>query len=390
MRFSTRVNDLSGDSVSVWDVHTAAKAAKARGEDAIVMSVGDPDFATPGFIVEAAAEALRGGDTHYTGIAGREALRQEIATDIARRGGPDYGVDNVIVTAGAQNALFSASLCLLSPGDEVVVLDPMYVTYEAALQASGATIVRVVCGPERGFRPDLDALEKAITPRTRALFYANPNNPTGVAFSAEELEGIADIARRHDIWVVSDEVYADLTFERDHTTIAALGGMRERTVTLGSVSKSHAMTGWRCGWLAGPAELISHARNLALCMNYGLPGFIQEAAAKGIAEGRGDVERMCDIYRRRRDLVADGLKDVPGMSLLIPEAGMFLVADIRATGMDAARFSSELYAQKRVSVLNGAAFGAALEGFVRISFAASEADLEEGCKRIREFIADIA
>jgi len=388
LRFASRVEGLAGEATSVWDVHIAAVSARAAGKDVIVMSVGDPDFATPEPIVDSAIAALRAGDTHYTGIHGRAALRKAIAEASMRAGGPEVGPENVIVTAGAQNALFSAAMCLLSPGDEVVVLDPMYVTYEAALQASGAKIVRVACDPGTGFRPDLAALKKAVTPRSRAIFYANPNNPTGTVFTRDELRGIADVAKSHDLWVVSDEVYADLTFGAEHHAIAGLPAMAGRTVTIGSVSKSYAMTGWRCGWMVAPQDLVEHVHNLALCMNYGLPGFIQEAARHAIVESAEAVAEMRAIYRRRRDLVLAGLKPAATLKPMPPEAGMFFVVDIRDTGMSAATFSSELFRQKGVSVLDAEAFGAATKGFVRISFAAADAELEEGCRRICAFVAE--
>ena len=383
--FAGRVDGLAGETTSVWDIHMRAVADQAAGRDVIVMSVGDPDFATPAPIVDAAVAALQAGDTHYTAIIGRDRLRGAIAEEFSAKSGRAVGPENVVVTAGAQNALFSASLCLLSPGDEVLVFDPMYVTYEATLKVSGATIVRVPSDPATGFRPDIAALEAAVTERTRAIFFANPNNPTGIVFSPEEIAGIARIATENDLWVVSDEVYAGLTYDADHCHIGALEGMEQRSVTVSSVSKSHAMTGWRCGWLIAPEELVGHVHNLALCMNYGLPGFIQEAGAAAMTEALGEAVRMREIYRRRRDIVVEELAKSDRIDVVVPEAGMFLIADIRKTGLDAPTFVAELYREKAVSVLDATAFGASLAGFVRISFAASEAELTEASRRIVAF-----
>ena len=203
-----------------------------------------------------------------------EAREARYRTTLGRR----LNDENVITVAGAQNALFVASLCLLQAGDEVLVLDPMYVTYEATLKASGATLVRVPCSPESGFRLDAQLLGAAITPRTRAIFFSNPNNPTGVVHNPHELQAIADLAIAHDLWVVVDEVYESLVFDGEYHSLAALPGMAERCVVIGSLSKSHAMTGWRIGWIIATPQMVAHAETLVLSMPYGLPGFVMEAA----------------------------------------------------------------------------------------------------------------
>ncbi|HEX9906469.1 MAG TPA: aminotransferase class I/II-fold pyridoxal phosphate-dependent enzyme [Propylenella sp.] len=386
MRFSPRVDRISGEGAAAWKIHSAAMAARRAGADIIVMSIGDPDFATPPPIVERAVAALRAGDTHYTEIPGRPALRAAIARQHREGGGAEAGAANVIVLAGAQNALFAASLCLLSPGDEVLVPEPMYVTYEATVHVSGATLVSVPSRPGGGFRPDLDAIERAVTPRTRAILFANPNNPSGVVMSRAELEGMAGIARRHDLWVVADEVYAALTFDAPHISIAGLDGMAERTVTVGSVSKSHAMTGWRCGWLIAPEALVTHVENLSLCMLYGLPGFVQEGGIEALTRAASEAERMRDVYRRRRDLVCEALSGLPELSAFRPDAGMFLLVDVRGTGRSASDFAWRLFEEEGVSVLDATAFGASAAGFVRLSYTLGEVELTEGCARIRRFV----
>ncbi|KJH79048.1 MULTISPECIES: aminotransferase class I/II-fold pyridoxal phosphate-dependent enzyme [unclassified Pseudomonas] len=386
MRFSPFVQRITGDGVAAWDIHYAAYEAQRRGEDVIILSVGDPDFPTPDFITDAAIHALREGDTHYTEIAGRLKLREAIAARHSPLFHRELHASNVILTAGAQNALFAASMCLLTAGDEVIALDPMYVTYEATLKASGATLVRVPCAADGGFRLDAAVLAKAITPRTKALFLSNPNNPTGVVLNREELQAIAELAVVHDLWVVVDEVYESLTFEREHLSLAAMPGMAERCVVIGSLSKSHAMTGWRIGWIIANETLVAHVENLVLSMLYGLPGFVMEAALKAVQSHADVTHGMRDIYRRRRDLVVKSLADCRGISVLNPDAGMFVLLDVRSTGLTSLEFAWRLLREAHVSVLDAAAFGEPAQGFVRLSFTQGEERLAQACQRIRKFV----
>ncbi|RDK03372.1 pyridoxal phosphate-dependent aminotransferase [Paraburkholderia lacunae] len=386
MKYSNLVERLQGKRTSAWEIHRVAQQALADGEDVIVLSVGDPDFGTPEPIVERAVEALRGGDTHYSAVSGREPLRAAIAEEHARTTGCDVSAANVILTAGAQNGVFAASLCLCEAGDEVIVPEPMYLTYEACVRAAGATLVPVPVDPVRAFHLDCDALEAAVTPRTKAIFFATPCNPTGVVMPRADLERIAQLACKHDLWVLSDEVYADLTFEREHVSIAALPGMPERTVTLGSLSKSHAMAGWRVGWAVGPATLIEHMGRLALAMLYGLPGFIQQAALTALQNKAPIVAEMREIYRRRRDVVFERLHRVPGLRCLLPEAGMFMMVDVSGTGLDTYDFTWRLFRAQGVSLLDASAFGETADGFVRLGFVVDEARLIDACERIAGFV----
>lgn len=386
MKFSSLTDRVKGGSADVWDLHYLAKEAKQRGEDVIVLSVGDPDFATPDAIIDRAAQAMREGDTHYTSILGHEELRAAIAAQHRERSGQAIDATNVITTSGAQNALFACSLCLLDAGDEAIVLQPMYVTYEATVQAPGATLVPVVLDADKGFRLDREALETAISPRTRAIFYASPSNPTGIALNRDELEFIAELAIRHDLWVVADEVYVDFVFDGDFNHIASIPGMSERVVTIGSMSKSYAMSGWRVGWVIAPHEMIANLEKLALCMLYGLPGFIQQAAALALRECADELARMRDIYRQRRDYLFEAFSAMPGLRPLKPDAGMFIMVNVLGTGLSAPEFVRALYQATGVSVLDGTAFGASAEGYLRISYTVSDEELEQGCHRIASFI----
>ncbi len=385
MRFSKLTARIAGEGAAAWDVHSRAVAARAKGEDVVVMSIGETDFATPDPIVDEAVRALRGGDTHYTSSQGRPRLRAAIAARARARYGIAVESDGVAITSGCQNALYAAAQLLLEEGDEALVLEPMYVTYEASLKATGAVMVPVPCPAVSEFHPDIDALRAAVGPRTRAIFLATPVNPTGAVLTREELEEIAAVARQHDLWVVSDEVYADFVYEGEHVAIACLEGMAERTLTLGSLSKSHAMTGWRVGWVIGPRSYIAHMSNLALCMTYGLPGFIQEGAAIALEQDLEIVDSMKQVLRARRDKLHAAMSRAPGLNCWLPAAGMFLLLGVDRTGLSSRDFCERLYEDERVSSVDGGAFGASTAGTLRLSFAASDWQIDKGCERILRF-----
>jgi arginine:pyruvate transaminase len=383
MKFSPLVERVAGESVEAWTLHMAAREAQLRGEDVIVLSIGDPDLEPQPPILERAIEALRAGDLRYAPAAGRPALRAAIARAHMARTGQSVGEENVIFLSGAQNALFTASMCIASAGDEVLALEPLYPSYPATIRASGADLVRVPTPAAGGFRPDLERLEAAITPKTRALFFATPNNPSGVILSEADLEAIGDLARRHSLWVVADEVYAGLARGGRVPSLAAR--LPEQVVTVSSLSKSHSMPGLRVGWLVGPAPLVRHAESLAMCMLFGLPGFIQEAAVTALHFAEEAESRIRDYCAARRDVLLKGLAGVPGILCSIPDAGMFTLIDVRGTGLSGYDFMMQLYRSERVSVIDGGAFGNETRGFVRLCFAADEATLSEAIVRIRRF-----
>jgi arginine:pyruvate transaminase len=389
MKFSSLTDRIKGGAADVWDLHSLARQAKDRGEDVILLSVGDPDFATPDAVIEKATQAMRAGDTHYTSTLGHHKLREIIAEQHRSLSGQAVEAANVITTSGAQNALFVCSLCLLEQGDEAIVLQPMYVTYEATVRASGATLVPVVLDVASGFRLDRDALEAAISESTRAIFYASPSNPTGISLNREELEFIAGLAEQHDLWVIADEVYTHFVFEGEFHQIASLPGMAERAVTIGSMSKSYAMSGWRVGWVIAPLELIANLEKLTLCMLYGLPGFIQQAAAHALQHCAPELQHMREIYRQRRDYLFDAFSAMPGLQPLMPEAGMFMMVNVLGTGLSSPKFVKALYAATGVSVLDATAFGASAEGYVRVSYTVNEAELRDACGRIKSFVEEL-
>jgi aspartate/methionine/tyrosine aminotransferase len=381
MKFSNLVNRISGDGANAWLTHYEAAAARERGEDVIVLSIGDPDITAPEPVIERTIAQLRAGDTHYAPARGRESLRAAVAKSHTQRTGQPVQAGNVVCLAGTQNALFAASLCLAGQGDEVITFDPIYPTYTATIEVTGARLVRAPCGP--GLRPDLDALKSLITPRTRAIFWATPNNPSGVILSESELNTIGAIARQHDLWLVSDEVYAGLAVGGSVPSLAAT--LPERVVTVGSLSKSHAMPGFRAGWLVGPTELARHAESLSMCMLFGLPGFIQEAALAALSMAPETERRIREFCDARRERFLAGLKDVPNILAFAPQAGMFLLVDVSDTGLSGYEFMRALYERRKVSVLDGAAFGHQTAHFVRICFATEEATIDAACERIRQF-----
>jgi aspartate/methionine/tyrosine aminotransferase len=389
MRFSPLVDRINGEGTAAWDIHYRAVRDQRAGRDVIILSVGDPDFDTPAAITDATIAALKAGDTHYSDLLGLEELRAAIAKRFQARTGQTTTLDNVAVMAGAQCGLFSSALCLLAPGDEVIVPEPMYVTYEASLQAPGAKIVPVPQKADNDFHLDGEDVARAITPRTRAIYFATPCNPTGAMVTRPTLECIAQLAIKHDLWVVSDEVYGTLTFGKEHVSIGGLPGMAERTVTVNSLSKSHAMTGWRMGWIIGPKALIDHVHNLSMAMLYGLPTFMQRGAIVAVEQELAETEIMRATYRRRRDAAVGRLNQVPSLRCHSPDAGMFMMLDVRGTGLSSGEFSDKLYDATGVAVLDATAFGKSAVGHVRVSFVADDKSLEEACRRISAFVRDL-
>ena len=381
MRFAPLVERIGGDGADAWVTHYEAAAARDRGEDVILLSIGDPPLETPPAVTARAIACLAAGDTHYPPAPGRPALRQAIARAHAARTGQATDPAQVVFLAGAQNALFAASLCLAGPGDEVITFDPFYPTYPATLHASGA---RVVYAPtDERFRPDLSALAARVSPRTRAIFWSTPANPSGMILDEATLAALGDLATKHDLWLVSDEVYAGLAPGGRVPGLAARHP--ERVVTLGSLSKSHAMSGWRAGWLVGPRELARHVEELAMCMLFGLPPFIQESVITALAAADEAEQRIRALCESRRAHFLEALDGIPLLRPIEPQAGMFLLLDVSATGLSGLRFMRALYEAERVSVLDGGAFGRRTAHCVRVCFATDEAILDQAGRRLRRF-----
>lgn len=382
MRFSDLTQRIAGDGAAAWDIHYRALALREQGHDILLLSVGDPDFDTPAPIVQAAIDSLLAGNTHYADVRGKRTLRDAIARRHQARSGQAVTSEQVIVLAGAQCALFSVAQCVLNPGDEVLVAEPMYVTYEAVFGACGAVVIPVPVRSENGFRVMPEDVAARITPRTRALALNSPHNPSGASLPRSTWQALAELCIGHDLWLISDEVYSELLFDGEHLSPASLPGMAERTATLNSLSKSHAMTGWRIGWVVAPPALASHLENLALCMLYGLPEFVQDAAVVALDNHLPELAVMREAYRQRRDLVCAVLADCPGVRALKPDGGMFVMLDIRATGLSAQAFADRLLERHGVSVLAGEAFGPSAAGHIRLGLVVDTEQLREACQRI--------
>ncbi|MCJ8203918.1 aminotransferase class I/II-fold pyridoxal phosphate-dependent enzyme [Pseudomonas sp. RGM2987] len=382
MRFSALTQRITGDGAAAWQIHDRALAMRERGIDVLLLSVGDPDFDTPRAIVDAAVGSLRAGDTHYSDIRGLHSLRTSIAGRHRRRCGQAVGAEHVIVLPGAQCAVFAVAQCLLNPGDEVIVAEPMYVTYEAVFGACGAKVLPVAVRPENGFRVEPADVARLITPRTRAMLLNSPNNPSGASLPLATWQALARLCIEHDLWLISDEVYSDLLYEGEHISPACLPGMAERTATINSLSKSHAMTGWRIGWVIGPEPLAGHLANLSLCMLFGLPDFVQRGAQVALETDLPEVAHMREEYRQRRDLVCAALGDCPGLEPVRPDGGMFVMVDVRPTGLDAQAFAEHLLVGYGVSVLAGEAFGPSAAGHIRIGLVVDQLKLADACQRI--------
>ena len=390
MRYSPRIADYSGPGSGGWSVQQEAALLRDSGRDVVFLTIGDPDQPTPAAIVEATIAALRRGRTGYGPMIGTPQLRAAIAARFARRSGQSCTADNVTVTTGAQGGLYCALQCLVGPGDEVIVPEPVYATYQGVVAAAGAEMVMVPLPAERGFHPDLDSIAGAVGPHTRAIWINSPHNPTGAVYTEGEIAGIAEICRRHDLWLVSDEVYEDLAFARPHLSPWSLPEMAERTIVVSSLSKSHAMPGFRLGWVIGPPPLSRHLFQLLLSMTYGTPPFIQEGAMAAFDRELPEVGALREDYRRRARLLFGILAEAPNCRPLAPEGGMFVLLDIRATGMAAQQFASALLQSENVAVLPCDAFGPSAAGHLRISLTEPDERLADAGHRIVRYARALA
>jgi arginine:pyruvate transaminase len=389
MRYSALTQRIAGDGAAAWQIHYRALELREQGVDVLLLSVGDPDFDTPRPIVQACIDSLLAGDTHYSQVRGSRGLRDSIVNRHRRCSGQEVDADQVIVTPGAQCGVYSVVQCLLDPGDEVIVAEPMYVTYEGVFGACGAKAVPVAVRPENGFRVDPADVAALITPKTRALLLNSPNNPSGASLSLKIWQELASLCIRHNLWLISDEVYSDLLYEGEHISPASLPGMAERTATLNSLSKSHAMSGWRVGWVIGPKPLIDHLEHLSLCMLFGIPDFVQKAAQVALEGDLPEVAMMREEYRQRRDLVCASLSACPGVQAVRPDGGMFVMVDVRQTGLSAQHFAERLLEGYGVSVLAGEAFGPSAAGHIRIGLVVDQRKLADACRRIALCAADL-
>lgn len=390
MRYAPRTEQIAGGGAAAWALHFSALEQQEAGRDVIVLTVGDPDQAPPDIMIEAAVGALRGHDTGYAPITGQADLRAAIAARFQHNTGQPCRAENVVVVPGAQAGLFCAMQCLTDAGDEVIVPEPVYATYGAVIGATGAAMVNVPLRPEHGFHPDIDSIARAITPRTRVLWINTPHNPTGAVLTADEVAAIAALCRRHDLWLLSDEVYETLCFARPHVSPWSMPDMGDRTIVVSSLSKSHAAPGFRLGWIIAPEELARHLFNAILCMLYGGPPFVQKAALAALTQDLPEVAAMREAYRRRAALLSGVLAGAPRCRVSPPEGGMFVLLDVRGTGLGSEAFARRLLEQEGVAVLPCDGFGASAAGHLRVSLTAPEPVLHEAGARIVRFATRLA
>jgi aminotransferase len=359
----------------------------ATMDDVISLGVGEPDFVTPSQIREAAIRSIRDGHTHYTSNFGMLELRELIARDLERRFGVAYDpATELMCVAGVSEGLNVACQAVLDPGDEVLSPDPYYVAYPPNVIMAGGTFVGVPTYEEHAFRLTVDELERHVTSRTRALLMGYPANPTGAVMSRADLEPIADFVRRHELIVLIDEIYARLSYSGEHTCFAALPGMRERTVLLGGFSKAYAMTGWRLGYVAAPAEGLEAMMKVHQYLMMSAPTASQYAAIEALRSAEEDVQLMLSEYDRRRRLVVDRFNGM-GLHCFEPRGAFYAFPDISSTGLDDESFAERLLFEERVAVVPGSAFGVCGAGHVRACYATSFEQLVEALDRIERFVA---
>ncbi len=358
----------------------------ATMKDVISLGIGEPDFTTPDPILQAGIRSLQSGDTHYTSNAGRIELREELARHLERLYGVAYNpVSELVITVGVSEALYLIMTAILNPGEEVIIPTPCFVSYQAEVILAGGAAVEVPCRVEDNFQPNLEAIAAAVTPRTKAILIGYPNNPTGAVASREVLLGILQIAEKHDLIVISDEIYDRLVYGLPHVCFAALPGARERTITLGGFSKDYAMTGWRVGYAAGPAPIMKGMVGIHQFTIMSAPTPSQAAALAALQLGETHVQEMVDEYDRRRKLIVNGFNRL-GLPTFEPLGAFYAFPNISVTGMDDETFAQKLLEEERVAVVPGSAFGLGGEGYVRCSYATAYEKIEEALRRMENFM----
>ena len=354
----------------------------------ISLGVGEPDFKTPWSVRDAGIRSLELGRTKYTANSGLKELRGEICNYLQRRFDLHYKEENILVTVGGSEAIDLTIRAVVQPGDEVIIPEPCFVCYEPITQLTGGVPVHIATRAEDQFRLTADQLRAAITPRTKLVIFPYPNNPTGAVMSAAEMEEIAAVLREHNILVLSDEIYSELTYGLDrHVSIASLPDMAERTIVVNGFSKSYAMTGWRLGYAAGPAPLVKVMTKIHQSCIMSAPTTSQYAAITALRQCDDQIEMMRDEYNRRRRYVVKALNDM-GLTCFEPRGAFYVFPSIQISGLTSSEFCEQLLREKEVAIIPGSAFGASGEGYARISYAYSVDHLQTAMKRIREFLTE--
>ncbi|MBE1283345.1 MAG: aminotransferase class I/II-fold pyridoxal phosphate-dependent enzyme [Rhodobacteraceae bacterium] len=383
MKTAEITNRLAGLGGAKWDVHFRGRELSEQGRDIIELTIGEPDVPTPDEMIQSSIKALDTGRTGYSNGRGEMGLRQALAAFYSERRGRPFTPNQVLCLPGTQTALYAAMLAVAEAGDEVLVGDPMYATYEGVIRASGATPVHVPLRPEHGFRMQAKDLEALITPRSRALLLNSPHNPTGAVLSMDEIEAIAELALKHDLWIISDEVYEELVF--DGATFASplsLPQISDRTVAVSSISKSHAAPGFRSGWCVGSEAFCDALLPLAETMLFGNQPFIADMTAEAVQSGSPVAAGMRKRFQARAQLLKERLEAETRLTVSMPQAGMFALVNVSGLGLDGDAYALDLLGSADVSVMPGSSFGTELRDWVRVALTVEDDIFAAACDRI--------
>jgi arginine:pyruvate transaminase len=389
MGLSKRITTLTGGGSDGWDVFLKARRMIAAGTDVTELTIGEHDIRTAAPILQEMHKSAMGGHTGYAMVPGTDSLRDTVARRTEARTGVPTKRDNVLITPGGQSALFAAHAAACDPGDTALYLDPYYATYPGTLRGVSAIPKPVRTRAEDAFQPRAADIEAAAG-EAKSLLINSPNNPTGTVYSRATLEGIADVCRKHDIWLISDEVYDTQVWEGDHLSPRALPDMSERTLVVGSMSKSHAMTGSRCGWLIGPKAAIANLITFATHTTYGVPGFIQDASVFALNQGVDFESEIAAPFRRRRAIAQRLLAGQNTVGLIPAQGAMYLMLDIRATGMSGDAFANALLDECHIAVMPGESFGTAAAGHIRVAMTIDDTAFETALATLCQFAEDRA
>lgn len=381
IRLAERMRRIGTETA--FAVGVRARALEAQGKHIVHLQIGEPDFDTPANIIDAGVEALRSGWTHYGPANGDPELREAIAAYIARSRDVHYSADQVIVTPGGKPIMFYLLLATLEKSDEAIYPDPGFPIYRSMIEFSGAKAVPIPLREENDFRLDVDELAGLVTDRTCLLIVNSPANPTGGVLSRGELERIAHLAVEHDLVVLADEIYSELVYEGEHVSLASFPGMPERTVILDGFSKTYAMTGWRLGYGLFPEPLVDPVSKLMVNSNSCTNVATQRAGLEALTGPQDAVAEFREAFRRRRQVIVDGLNDIPGITCVMPSGAFYAFPNISSFGMTSDEFERRLLSEFGVAGVSGTSFGAAGEGYLRLSYANSEENLQEALNRIR-------
>ena len=381
MTVASRMLNLGTETA--FEVLAKARALEAQGKEIIHLEIGEPDFETPRHIVDAGIEALRQGYTHYGPTPGLPELREAIARNSREVRGVDAEPARVVVTPGAKPIMFYVILALAEPGVEVIYPNPGFPIYESMIRFSGATPVPMRLLEDTNYHPDLHDLARRITGRTRLIILNSPQNPCGSVLSRSELQTIAELVKEKEgLYVLADEIYKDILYAGEHHSIASFPGMMERTIILDGFSKSYAMTGWRLGYGIMPEELVPHVTRLAVNSVSCAASFSQRAAIAALEGPQDEVVAMVAEFNRRRRLITDGLRDIPGIKCPEPEGAFYAFPNIEGTGLSSSEFEERAMSEAGVALLSGAAFGEFGEGYVRLSYANSQENIEKALQQL--------